>query len=450
MINIPTVEKPGETPPERQGDARIEAQFEELQKDVLGQINFGSSVPLSEREAKHVEEKTGKRTTIADVEKAFKEQHYGDALKKLFCVIFGDKYAVQGLGYLARNIDAIPQREQMGLLGQLSLRRQKDMDIKTKLTGSIVRAQAEMSLRRKGYEPLTNTNAAGKKERVERAARCVEVAEGSTLKDCVTDAKVRKEMFPDAGEAQVIGSLSTDTKLPKGWLYLSAEGYPLFFSREKMVIDRCPRMPLFRKMEKPGDAKNSEEQGIEFLEQHLQRGDILLVSQAGEREKPLHFLFQAIQRLGSRTRDRSVPFHATHVLVYDGTNVIHTTAETGVERKSPREMFKDCRYNAITVARVPEEKQEAFAAKFDAATRMENGSGKDKEFNKEAFVKRGMHQVLGTEDAQTSTPNSCICVDVVTDAAKGVVPTLAQAKTPEQVALCPDVELAYSLEMYKD
>ena len=67
------------------------------------------------------------------------------------------------------------------------------------------------------------------------------------------------------------------------------------------------------------------------------------------------------------------------------------------------------------------------------------------------LIKRGMAAAMSFGRPNTSESNSCICTDLVNDAAKQMkLDMLAACKSPSEIAACPDVELVYSLDLGKE
>lgn len=418
-------EKP-DLPPESTGP---ELQRRALLSDTLCAINYGSSVPLSEQQAKLILASQQESPAFSHILDDVKNGEWRKALVTLFTIIFGSKNAVKGLGYVAKSVDNIPLRERAGLVAQLQ-HQLPNVPLRDKYIGSILRYEVEESLLKEGYTRSPFSPAIGIPVQAPAGGGTVPLR--SLLQPTAIE---RLEHVGADGKQDIVGALPLSTSVPAGsFIYFNAEGLPIFVSMERLDPADIPAAPIYlRGRGREQDEKKTKlERGIEFLEQSIEPGDVVIVSQGGKNETAGHELFEQIQR--AKTRDM---FHGTHVMVADaGKQFLHVTADAGVSRKSIRTMLYEKPYNAVSVLRLNQSDRIGTFLK-----NAEERASRTKRFNLAGLVGKAV-----TPGLKTATEESCICTDFVSES----LPELQGLGTPSAIAESPHFRMLYSLELGKE
>ena len=192
---------------------------------------------------------------------------------------------------------------------------------------------------------------------------------------------------------------------------------------ESLVHEQSPK----KEMSSPS------ERAIEFLEQRVQQGDILLVSQGGKKEMIIHELFEILQRRLRPGRTGRNPFHGTHAIVATSGGLIHITQQ-GKHQKNIRDTFAPGEYNAITVLRLPDIKD---AQEF--AVRAQSFADRIEGYNIGGMVKAAINPAAETVDGKT-----CICTDYVS---KSLDPDDVKLKTIADMAQSDRFQIVYSIDL---
>jgi hypothetical protein len=409
---------------------------------------------VSEQQEKLVKAQApnGKEMGVQDVLAAVKEKNWTVALKGLFSLIFGAQHDVKGLGLFVENVDAIPLRERAGLLTQLRFQRGGQVTANDLLKASVLTGSLEASLLKKGYRKIGES----------KPKTVIELKDPTTLRQLVSAKKLNDEILKkDNEDPLVLGVLSADLDkpLPTGFLHVDKEGYPLCVTKKNLTATAGMTFPLYRKDKAlEAEAKDATKLGIEVLKQNLRRGDILLVSQGGPKQNRFQHSFQLLARAASSKGSSAgtLPFHGTHVMVFDGSNIAHLNWQ-GVKRMSVDAAFRDTAYNAVTIVRVRGAQQEAFAKRVEEKG-LVTADGKGKKYDYRGLIEQGaerlgLKNIVGSMTSRlgpANTDDKGICVSVVTDAADGILPNLAKARTPMDIAQSEDVHAVVSVDLGKE
>ena len=426
--------------------------LQKLHTDVYGDINVGSRLPLDSTVSKIAtmrEMKTKiewQKIRWQDVQGDIKQGRYWQAARTMFGWIFGGRRAVEGLGLYANSVDTLPLDVRRGVITQLYQHLEDGpRNVDDELKRSVVRFQTEESLRRRGFAL----------ERTATRSRHIVIEEGKTLADYVDESVMKRLRAAGGADPEILGPLTFDRPLPAGaYLYLDRDGFPLLVSEQLIPPGRFPPVPIYRRA--PGaiiETASTRESKINFLQENIRPGDILLVSQHNADQTPFFRLLQNATQFLSARGDRG--FHAGHVMVVGQGKTVHHIRMTGRYSGNLREQLnrEGHRYSNITVARVTNPEKAEILAK-----RMEEIASRERTFNSSGFLRSAMDEVrqrmsktLSGPRAPdtTSTDTSCICIDYATDAAKDVpgLEQLAACRTPIDVARCQDVRLVYSVEL---
>lgn len=439
-------EKPKDGSPRSKG--KDHERLSDLQADVFAEINEGSRVPLSRTEADLVTKTSEKPVTAGAVLADFATLNWSAGLKKLFALIFGTKHATRGIGLLVKNADRIPLRYRTGLIAQIERKDQNassgEERTRDRLISSVLRTELQLSLLRQGYTEWRRALPSGEPMAID--------AEDMDVRTCVLRRngeergnRILKDIRPENDSApDVLGPLTYDKPLPHGaFLHFDADGYPLFCTPDNNPGRYESGIQLYRRdaaKEREMKKKSKREQQMEFLRSYVQPGDILLVSQGGAEESVVHEYFEIKQRALTNSS-----FHATHVmLVNEHRELFHITSD-GKNKGDVDSLIKE--YNGVTIARIRggKERQTAFAR--NAFARYQEV----KKFNMRGLIQRGKALEQKVAMPSTSTPDACICIDLMKDGAKASnIPSLAACETPADVAKCSDIELVYSLDFEKE
>jgi len=419
----------------KQTVATTQAELRDVDSEIFDRMNYGFRMPKMDDIVSIQKTVPGQLVNFEEVQKMFQEGHYEKALIGIFKLIFGGKNAVDGIGYISKVQENIPDRLKVGALSQLENQHPTDLD--KKVGNSAITAGLELSLLDNGY----------KRSAPVRPTRKQKIETGKTHLASYIPAAIMKKL--EGEKPEVLSALTLQTDLPVGaYLYLDQEGYPLYILNSDLDLtadpQEIPKISLFKQQQNPKKFESKQAACLEYLKNKLQPGDILLVSAGSNNTVPGMELMEIGVRSASRGVGQGESFHGIHAMVYDGSKVLHLTLD-GAKKETLEDVFgEDSHLSAVTIARVPEQ----LAGHFNANVGQVFEQMKDYNLKKMANLGLSFIQTGKMVD-QTSTQNSGICTDYVTKAAgmppgNPILAKLSQAITAADIAASTEVSLVGS------
>lgn len=401
-------------------------EFHEVEEDIFKHANFGSNVPLSDRESQHLEKRgNAKPLTFDQITKTFQDAIQGkkpwsEALKTIFSFMFGADTRVEGLGHYVKNLDAIPLNERIGLVKQMEQHAQEQMNPIERVRVSLLQSETELSILKK-YN----------KQGTKMATEVVEIAAGDTLEKVMEkrgpEAVARwKELQPGKTpdgrdqDPEVAGPLNSTRALPQGFLYFSKEGYPLFITKTKQDPSAVPATPFYRRksaQEQQREAQKSEyERRMEYLRQNVQAGDMILVNQDPEAQDAGSNLLGRLIRRGTSQEADERQFPHTHAMMYMGDGSLAHLSLNGAERRPLQEFVgASKKYTSITVIRLEGASADERRRFAEEGWKFLMPNGKPRAYNVKGLLVQGL---TGVDN--TVTEDSGVCIDVASEGGKAM------------------------------
>lgn len=443
----PTVETKGE-----KENVAQEKPTEQLKQEVLisqiNQINNKTDIPFE----KITEEKKPENTVAKLIEEIKKETEgenpdWNKVIKIAFSLFFNSDNEVNGLGFFVQGIEGIDEKERVGIFNELEKINNSKMDWKEKMKISLLKAEIEYSLYKKGYDKVKSLKWNGEKG--------IKIEKGKKLEDYVESSiwkKIKTKM--------ILGALSYDKELPEGaYLFFDKDGYPIFISKEENPSD-IPSVQIFEKVAE----ERENETKVDFLQKNLKVGDVLFLNERSEKLSVFNKYFVNLGRtLQAGTKDKEA-FHAIHVAVVTDIDekgevyISQVLGDGGRPRDSLREMMSN-KYKGLSVGRLEEpekaKKNAENALKF-AEEHQGKGYGWDKIFTltPTLWMKKevgsgflgNIARVFQSKNDQEKKPvkegQGVICWDIVQQSAQEES-NLAKAETA--IEMFDTMEIVYSM-----
>lgn len=314
-------------------------QLENEKREQLKRLNFGIPLPYE-----MVGERPLPEITFDELKQAWDDGDYFDVIKMSFSILFKKENRVEGLGYFVKGVEKIPDRDKVGVYQQIDQMDQSGLSWQNKMKTSLLNANVEYELYRKGAE----IDRVAVREQSDRGVRRIEA--GDTLEALVqernpTDSSIWESMR----NGTVLGALEPNDPLPVGsYVYFDEKGFPIFISDRS---DENPKIPIFRQTEAVRNKEDNRDSRVEFLKSRLKNGDIVFFS-GRSYLNPIKTGFVVMGRMLQASDPDDEGFHAIHAGVWDAEKgVVRHIQGNGYTEETLESVAKH-KYGSISVGRL--------------------------------------------------------------------------------------------------
>ncbi len=421
------------------------------------ELNYGSNIPLTERQAE-VQNRPANRLTLRQMRDYIRQNNWSPVIRQLIATVLGNNNDVEGLGIQRITRDnQIPLHQTVGVLAQIDQRDPaRPHNFQEDFRLGYLRYEFAKTMTQRGYTESTEANDG-------RAATSIEVtaARGTSLQGYVTPA-VWNQMQGDNPE--LVTSLRPNVVLPVGsFVHLSSTGVPLCVTPRNVPANTLPAFPVFRKRTGPDAANrpNDREAGVEYLRRNLRPGDLLITSRSRANRTIMAAAFTGINRRFFGDGNAGAGFHGTHVIVCNAPGqLLHNTEGVGKEQKSIEQMFRDNDFDAVTVVRPrgSDARRQEFVEQVNKFAANIQGYSKTRAVGLAAGRIAGsvggrgaqVGQTIGNVTGALQNDRECICTDMVRVPASRMSPpyaNLGTAEGPASIAASSDVSVQYAIDL---